>query len=120
MCFENLVNGSGGTVTESGIPIPGRKPTPPTSGSNESILDKIYNSGKNVFEYVTTIELQKYEAERLADIREAEQQAKNEQVKTFAGINLPDLNPQQQFGGGISMVGLVLLAGAAILIARRG
>lgn len=116
MCFNTTTEDFGATRS-GGIPIPGTKPSVVDGGG--SVLGSIWNSAKGVFEGIASIELQKYEAERLADVRAAEQEGRIAYEQQLAGIGLSDLTPQQQVIGGSSLAAIVLLGAAFVLISRR-
>tara|TARA_R110002124_G_scaffold266813_1_gene433796 strand:+ start:9100 stop:9432 length:333 start_codon:yes stop_codon:yes gene_type:complete len=94
-------------------------------GNNESVLGLIFNTAKGVFDTVASIELQKYEAERLADIRDAEQEAKMQRQRELAGVGLPNLSGAGGFGSltslnqGMAIFGGILMAGAGLILLSR-
>lgn len=117
MCFESDSNRN---VTASGIPIPQRKPSRVADNSG-SILGSIFNSAKGVFESIGSIELRKYEAERLADIRAIEEEARIKRQQDLAGNNFPEFTGQEKaIIGSSSVLAILMLGTAAILISKRG
>lgn len=120
MCFDTQNTNALGSVTASGVPVPGRKPAFTVSSSDGSIIDKIFNAGANVFDRIATIELEKFETERLLDIREVEEQAKLARQKELAGKPTSFSAPQQTAAiGASSLLAIAFFGTAFILMARR-
>lgn len=98
---------------------PARKPTT-VNNSDGSIIDKIFNVGASVFDRIATVELEAFEAERLLDIRDAEEQAKIARQQELAGTTAPQtqfLTSQPVLASG-GVIGIGMIALAAILLAR--
>jgi hypothetical protein len=117
MCFdrtEDFQRSSGG-----GVPIPSTKPSIADNGG--SILGSLFNSAKGIFENVAAIELEKYELERLAELRAAEEAARIARDRELAGTIFPaqGSTTQKAIVGTSSLLAIGMLGAAAILIARR-
>lgn len=111
MCFEK----------EQFDPAKGPPPRKPTVNSGErSLIDSIFNAGANVFERLGAIELEKYEAERLLDIREAEEQARILRQKELAGTAEPKFmgTSTNTMQAGFGLLGAGMIGLAAILFLR--
>jgi hypothetical protein len=115
MCFNSS---SQQQVSSSGVPIPQRKPAI-VNNSDQSVLGSIWNGAKGIFEQIATIELERYETDRLLDIRKAEEEAKIARQQDLAGRVTTTLanNPVQTgFGAvGIGMIGFAVV----LLLTRR-
>lgn len=100
------------------IPLPTRKPD--LSSTTSSILGDIWNSTKGVFEYMGGVKLEQWTADQLKDIRSTEQQAKMDKQQTLAGDTsyLPSLVNSQGMPTTTTYIGLALILGAVVLIAK--
>ena len=122
MCFNSSEDFGREPAPEGSVPIPSAKPLNSNVSIEDtggSILDSIWNSTKGVFETVASLELQKYTAEKLADIQEIQNQGKQEQAQTYSGANLPSFDQNEQIVAITSVLSIGMLATAAYLIATR-
>lgn len=115
MCFNREEIDSSSVLP----PLPQRKPATTVNATDGSIIDKIFNAGANVFDRIATIELERFEAERLLDIREAEEQARIARQRQLAGEDQQTFTTQQQIVGSTGLIAILMLGTAAVLIARR-
>lgn len=90
--------------------------------SFESILGDIWDTGKSVFKQVSSLKLDLYTAEKLAELRGLEEDGKLEKTKEQAGMgswgnpyNYSQTNDNSQL---YTIAGIGLVGIAAILIAR--
>ncbi len=111
MCFEK----------ESFDPARGAPPKKPAilSGSDKNVLESIWDASRGIFGQIATIELEKYEAERLLDIREAEEQAKIARQKTLAGTILETAGSQTTQMNA-AYIGLGMIGVAGLLLLKKG
>lgn len=110
MCF----NKENTTTPSSTVPVPTQKPDITTS-RDISLVDKFFDTANNVFSRVASIELERFEAERLADIRQEEAAGSVDRQQRFAN----GFTTQQQIVGGLSLTSILLLGTAFVLISRR-
>lgn len=102
------------------VPIPSRKPTGLNS-SNGSFLSTIWDTAASVFTQVSTIEIDRYEAKRLANLRAVEQVAKVARNETLAGTAANVINKADD----PNVMNIALIAGSgmiavAILLLLKG
>ena len=104
------------------IPIPGHKPDISNSGSGESFIDFIFDTGKSALSELASFELQKIQAEKMAEIREIEDSFKTQNQQVLAGYQQPTLlqGNNQNIVGITSALAIGLLITAGVLIFTKG
>ena len=117
MCFNQNSTEDFGRSSTGGVPVPSNKPS--LADNSGSVLGSIWNGAKGVFEGIANIELQKYAAERLADIRGVEEQAKVEQTRVLAGTNGPATAYARSSLNNTTVIAMGVLALGAVLLIRR-
>lgn len=82
-------------------------------------MSSLFDLTNNTVSRIAEIELQKFEAERLADVRAAEARGKISKQNTLAGNGFTGFTTRQNLVGGLSLTSIAMLGAAAILISRR-
>lgn len=83
----------------------------------QSILGDIYDAGRNIFSRVLDIEVEAYEARRLAKARAAEQAAADARQSRF--LEQPYTQQQKAVIGISSTLSIAMLLAAFVLMMRR-
>lgn len=102
------------------IPIPTRKPDISGGGRTENFIDFLFDTGKNAISEVSTLYIQEYQAEKLADIRALEESARTQNQQVLAGYQQPLLiqGNTQPIVGVTSILAIGLLVTAGVLLFR--
>lgn len=92
-------------------PIPPRKPD--ITGNDISWSDRLFNAATGVFEAVSQIELQRYQAERLGFQSQEREQAALQQTQEYAGTWENPYQPQNNmtfvYAAAAALVGVGLV-----------